>query len=309
MQPNKILITGEGQLGSFYRDYFQEKGVDVVNTDSSIDIRNQEKIREKIEQEDPDLLIHTAAKTDIDWCEQNRTKCFEVNTLGADNVGEICEDNDIYMVHLSSGCVLESKTEDDIKDEQAQPNPLCFYSWTKLWAEEMLEFRARNNDLDLLILRPRQLMSAKVSPRNALTKMLTYDKFIDTPNSCTVVEDLMEVTNEMIEKDLTGKYHIANPGVTTPHEIAQNLDEIIGLDSDEFEKITKEELNDMTLAERVDAVLDISKMESEGIELKNIHDRMREVMRQLKENMETKQAQEVINQTQQDTEEKLNLVD
>lgn len=309
MQPNKILITGEGQLGSFYRDYFQEKGVDVVNTDSSIDIRNQEKIREKIEQEDPDLLIHTAAKTDIDWCEQNRTKCFEVNTLGADNVGEICEDNDIYMVHLSSGCVLESKTEDDIKDEQAQPNPLCFYSWTKLWAEEMLEFRARNNDLDLLILRPRQLMSAKVSPRNALTKMLTYDKFIDTPNSCTVVEDLMEVTNEMIEKDLTGKYHIANPGVTTPHEIAQNLDEIIGLDSDEFEKITKEELNDMTLAERVDAVLDISKMESEGIELKNIHDRMREVMRQLKENMETKQAQEAINQTQQDTEEKLNLVD
>ena len=308
MQPKKILITGKGQLGTFYREYFEDQGIEVINTDSSIDIRDKDKIRQKIEDEDPDLLIHTAAKTDIDWCEKNRTECFEVNTIGADNIGEICEDNDIYMIHLSSGCVLESETEDDIKDEEAQANPLCFYSWSKLWAEEMLEFRARKNGLKLLILRPRQLMSSKVSPRNALTKMLTYDKFIDTPNSCTVVEDLMEVTGTMVEKDLTGNYHVANPGVTTPYEIAENLKEIIKPEM-EFEKISKEELNDMTFAERVDAVLDTSKLESEGIQLKNIHERMKEVMEQLKENMESEEAKKAMDKTEKDTEEKLNLVD
>ncbi|MFA5174987.1 MAG: sugar nucleotide-binding protein [Patescibacteria group bacterium] len=306
MTSKKIFITGKGQLGSFFQEYFIEKGAEVFVFGSELDVRDENMLRKKVEEINPDLLIHTAAKTNIDWCEQNKLECFAINTLGADNVAKICAEKDIYLVHISSGCVLESKSAEDAQTEEVKPSPLCYYSWTKVWAEEMISHRARKQGLKTLILRPRQLLSAKVSPRNALTKMLTYDKFIDMPNSCTVIEDLMFAVDELIKKDATGVFNVANPGVTTPYEIALALKEIIKPEM-EFKKISKEELNRMTLAERVDAVLDTTKLRNEGIILKEIHERMREVMRDLKKNLEGDAAKTVLEKTKKETEEKLGL--
>lgn len=307
MIPKKILITGKGQLGIFYRDYFSARGAEVMNTDSQTDVRDEHDMRKIIESFQPNLVIHTAAKTNIDWTEQHKTECFEINTLGTDVIGKICQQLKIYLLHISSGCVLESMSASDAQTENVVPSPVCFYSWTKVWAEEMLSHRARRNGLKVLILRPRQLLSAKVDPRNALTKMLTYNKFIDTPNSCTVVEDLMRVTDEMLRKDLTGVYNVVNPGVTTPFEIATALKEIVKPDM-QFVKISKAELNAMTLAERVDAVLDGTKLREAGIELSEIHRRMREIMRELKHNMENPDSMAAMQKTVDETKAKLNLV-
>lgn len=294
-------------MGIFYRDYFSAQGAKVLNTDSQTDIRDASAMRKIIETFQPDVVIHTAAKTNIDWAEQNTTECFEINTLGTDVVGKICQELKIFMVHISSGCVLESISATDAQTEAVLPSPLCFYSWTKVWAEEMLQHRASRMGLKVLILRPRQLLSAKVDPRNALTKMLTYNTFINTPNSCTVVEDLMRVTDEMLRKDLTGVYNVVNPGVTTPFEIATTLKEIVKPEM-EFVEIGKAELNAMTLAERVDAVLDGTKLKKAGIELPEIHVRMREIMRELKHNMENPDSQAALQKTADETKAKLNLV-
>lgn len=307
MKPQRILITGNGQLGGYYRDHYFKKGVTVLNTDSKTDIRDADKILAVIEEFKPDLVIHTAAKTNIDWAEQNKTECFEINTLGSDVIGKICQEKGIYLVFLSSGCVLESKSATDAQTETVVPSPLCFYSWTKVWAEEMLMHRARRNGLKLLVLRPRQLLSAKVDPRNALTKMLTYNKFINTPNSCTVVEDLMMVTDTLVEQEQTGVFNVVNPGVTTPFEIATALKEIIKPEM-EFVQISKAELNKMTLAERVDAVLDGTKIKNLGIELKEIHERMREVMQELKVNLSKDDAAVAMKKTEEETKAKLSLV-
>ncbi|MBP7992277.1 MAG: sugar nucleotide-binding protein [Candidatus Magasanikbacteria bacterium] len=307
MNAKRILITGNGQLGSYYRDHYTQKGAEVLNIDSKTDIRDEAVIRRVFVDFNPDLVIHTAAKTNIDWAEQHKTECFEINTLGADIIGKICQENGIYLVFLSSGCVLESKSATDAQTENVVPSPLCFYSWTKVWAEEMLMHRARRNGLQVLVLRPRQLLSAKVDPRNALTKMLTYNKFIDTPNSCTVVEDLMMVTDTLAEQRQTGVFNVVNPGVTTPFEIATALKEIIKPEMD-FIKISKEELNKMTLAERVDAVLDGTKLRNLGIELTEIHERMREVMQELKKNLTKGDAVEAMQKTEAETKAKLSLV-
>lgn len=307
MQPKRILITGAGQLGTFYKDYFENQGASVAIFGSELDVRNEQAVREKIEVVNPDLVIHTAAKTNIDWCEQNKTEAFEINTIGADVVGRVCQEKNIYLLHISSGCVLESKSAADAQTEFVVPSPLCFYSWTKVWAEEMLTHRQKRHGLKVLLLRPRQLLSAKVDPRNALTKMLTYNKFIDTPNSCTVVEDLMQVTRDLISRDEIGVYNVVNPGVTTPYEIALALKEIVKPEM-EFVKISKEELNKMTLAERVDAVLDTTKLNNIGIHLKEIHERMREVMVELKKNMDSDGASSVMEKVNKETKEKLGLV-
>ena len=129
MSPKRILITGKGQLGTFYQEYFLGKGLVVVAYGSELDVRNESAVRAKIAEFKPDLVIHTAAKTNIDWCEQNKLEAFGINTLGADIVGKVCQEQNIFLLHISSGCVLESKSAIDAQTEFVVPSPLCFYSF------------------------------------------------------------------------------------------------------------------------------------------------------------------------------------
>jgi dTDP-4-dehydrorhamnose reductase len=156
-----------------------------------------------------------------------------------------------------------------------------------------------------LIIRPRQPVSAKASPRNALTKMLTYTKFIDTPNSMTVVEDLGEVTEKLVTKGATGVYNVANAGIMTPYRLALLLKELVKPDL-EVTKISKDELNRMTYAKRIDSVLDCSKLAAEGIVLKSAEERLREILPTFKKNIDA--ADDVLAKTRIETDAKLKLV-
>jgi dTDP-4-dehydrorhamnose reductase len=300
MKPSKILIFGKGQLGTLYREWYEDRGINVFVAD--VDIRNAEAVIKIVEETRPDLIINTAAKTSIDWCEENKEECFAVNTLGADNIASAAEKGGIYLVHISSGCVQESLTESDIKTEDDKPNPLCFYAWTKVWAENLIEDRIERGNLSALILRPRQLLSSAASNRNALVKMLTYTKFIDTPNSCTVVEDLIDVTSKLVEKDVLGLVNVVNPGVTSPLKIAKVLREIIKPDM-QIQEISKAELNKMTKAKRIDCVLSDERLDSLGLKLGSLEIRLPEVVIGLKKNLEDNNS--VLELTAEETQKKL----
>ncbi len=304
MRPKTILVFGRGQLGTFYQNYFAEKKIKVSSPKS--DICDQKQVNHAIQELKPDLVINVAAKTNIDWCELNQLETFSINTLGADNIAKSCQEQGIYLVHLSSGCVQESKSAHEIHTEEDQVHPLCFYSWTKVWAEELLLDRMKFYGLKTLILRPRQLLSSIVSPRNAITKMLTYTKFIDTANSCTIVEDLMEITHQLIKKDATGVINVVNSGVITPFQIAQMIKEIIKPDM-RVTKISKEELNQMTLAKRIDCVLSTQKLSSLGLHLAEITPRLRQILTIFKENLKKEEAKSALKKTAMETETKLRL--
>lgn len=312
----KVLIFGKGQIGAAYKEFFDARaGEWQAEYADGVDIRDAFAVGEALDREKPDVALNAAAKTNIDWCEENNLECFAVNTLGADTVGRECQKRGVYLVHISSGCVQESKTALEVRTEEDALNPLCFYAWTKVWAENLLGDRLQGRGsasdvekpLRVLILRPRQLLSSKPSPRNALVKMLTYTKFIDTPNSCTVVEDLMRATGELVDRGATGVYNVANPGVTTPYAIAQVLRDRMKPEMN-FEKISKEELNRMTLARRIDCVLSMKKLESLGVKLPEIHGRMGEVILELKKNLEA-DGREVLQAVERETKEKLSLKD
>src|SRR3989344_1602916 len=298
----KIVIFGRGQVGTFYRDYFSAKGFEVVQPEA--DIRSYEAVEQAIKETNPKFVIDSAGKTNIDWCEQNKLECFEVNVLGADNIAQACQKLGVYLIHLSSGCIFESKSAERSFSEEDLPNPLCFYAWTKVWGDNLLMDRATRHGLKVLILRPRQLLSSMVSPRNALTKMLTYTKFIDTDNSCTVVEDLMFATDELIKQQATGIYNVSNPGITSPYKIAQKLKEIIKPEM-QLEVISKEDLNKMTLAIRIDTVLKTDKLEKAGVHLRDLNERLPEIINDLKENLAKGGSEAAMAETEKETAAKL----
>lgn len=277
----KILIFGNGQIGNLYLEFFKAKNIPVEM--ASADITKLSEVKHAVSSFRPQVVINTAAKTNLEWCSNNKLEAFNVNVLGVGNIAEVCDNNNIYFVHLSSGCILESKDENDAKDEDALPNPISYYSWTKVWGENILTFK-RSKLFKYLILRPRQPISANISYKNMLIKMLTFTRFVDTPNNGTVLEDLMEWTYELITKSVTGVVHVANEGWTTPYRIGKLLKKYILPDMPVI-KITKEELNKMTPEKRVDTILKVDRLKGLVRDVQPYSKRVEEVIIQLAENL------------------------
>lgn len=278
----KVLIFGNGQVGNFYAEYFHVKG-HTAQIAVGVDITDLEQVRSAVTDHGPDVVINTAAKTNLEWCGDNRMRAFEVNVLGAGNVAKACDERDVYLVHYSSGCIFSSINGTDAKREDSAPNPASYYGWTKVWSEEIVNFE-RSDRFRSLILRPRQPISAQVSPKNMLVKMLTFAKFVDTPNSGTVIEDLMSWTDQLIAREATGVFHVANSGWTTPYKIGLMIQELV-LPDLEPEKITKSELDRMTPNIRVDTVLDVEKLQKSGIEVAPYEARLRQIVAGLAESL------------------------
>lgn len=117
----------------------------------------------------------------------------------------------------------------------------------------------------------------------------------------------MTVSDALIARDTTGTYNVVNPGIITPYEIALMIRDVIQPDM-VVEKISKDALNAMTLAKRVDCVLSGEKLAALGIPLKDIHERLREVLYQFKERLQTDEGRAALARTSEETSRKLSLV-
>jgi len=293
----KYLIFGKGQFGNFYQDYFTEKKVKSVLVPT--DITDLAAVKKVIKKEKPTIVINAAGKTNLEWVVENKLEAINVNVLGTDNVASVCEELGIYYIFLSSGCIFQSYSEDDIKDEEAPPDPGAFYGWTKVWAENLIT--ARKN-LKYLILRPRQPVSANVSEKNALIKMLTFNKFIREGawNSVTVLEDFMEVTEELVKKNATGVFNVTNGGFTTPYDIGLLLKKHINPKMTII-PITHDELDAMTPEKRVAVVIDTTKLKSMDIDLPHIDVRMEEIIKELAEKLRDRKSLKILEKTEKTT--------
>lgn len=295
---SKILIFGNGQIANFYINHYKNSGSSAQIAQA--DITKLDQIQKAVNDFKPDVVINTAAKTNLEWCGNNRLEAFNVNVLGAGNVAKACDEAGTYLIHFSSGCIFSSLDGKDAKKEEDDPNPSSYYGWTKVWSEQIVPFE-RSADFKYLILRPRQPVSAQVNHKNMLVKMLTFSKFIDTANSGTVIEDLMRWTDELIDKQATGVYHVANQGYTTPYKIGQMIKQYI-LPGLEPEKISKAELDKMTPNTRVDTVLNVDKLLALGIEAKPYEQRLEEIIKQLGENIRSTDKAELKEQLEKTAE-------
>lgn len=190
-----------------------------------------------------DVVINAAARTNIDWCEKHREETFDTNVIQAVRIAKLVKGKYVFF---SSGCIFKSEHASDIMYEDSIPNPQCFYTYTKLMAEQLLEETSPKT----LIIRPRLLISKYSHPRNTINKLLNYTEVITSQESCTVLEDLMAKIKELIDKDAWGSFNIFNSGTVAP-------DQIMDVFNHPHKKITKRDLDELTRgkARRVSTVL------------------------------------------------------
>ncbi|KKM63125.1 hypothetical protein LCGC14_1514600, partial [marine sediment metagenome] len=211
-----------------------------------IDITKKESFFKKIIKISPDIVILTAAMTNVDKCEKDKKLAVKINTEGPINVIRACNKAESKLIFVSTDFVFDGKKE-GYYTEKDTPNPLNHYAKTKFDAEQALI----NSEIEYLICRTAVLYGWNSSKLNFITwvlKNLEQNKKIfivkDQINSPTFVRNLAEIILKLIEKDIKGIIHTVGDVALSRYEIAQKCAEIFEFKNelifpiDEFENIT-----------------------------------------------------------------------
>lgn len=251
----KVIITGgSGMLGmslvyslggefdvfaSYRTNHIEMKRARFIPLD--ITIKNE--VFRVIEKINPDLVIHTAALTNVDFCEDNPEKAREVNICGTKNISEACAKSNAKMIYISTDYVFDGvKGNYSEKDDL---NPINWYGKTKLEGEG--EVKKLTNDY--LIVRT-SLYGWNIQKKLSfvewvivnLQKNLQINALEDQFSSLMFVNDFAEIILKLIKMNINGTYNIASCKKINKFEFAKKIAQVFSLDEDLILPITTEEL-------------------------------------------------------------------
>jgi dTDP-4-dehydrorhamnose reductase len=234
----KILITGtNGLLGQKLIALLQQQpDVQLVATAHRplvfplmtgefqlLDISNQEQVNEVLAHTKPDVIINTAAMTNVDRCETEQEACWQANVTSVQYLVEACHQHHIHLIHVSTDFIFDGK--EGPLDETAVPAPVNFYGESKLAAEKIIQ----ESKISWCILRTVLVygVSTDMSRSNIVLwvkKSLEEGKTINVVNdqwrTPTLAEDLAIGCWLAAKKKARGIYHISGKDFLSPYDIA-----------------------------------------------------------------------------------------
>jgi dTDP-4-dehydrorhamnose reductase len=209
-----------------------------------LDITNEYQVKTIIAENDPDIIVHLAAMTNVDGCELNPDQAYEVNVRGTVNL--LNHFNGKFVL-LSTDYVFDGN--EGPYSENDTVNPKNVYGMTKLEAER----KVREFSADWLILRTNVVWNIggkyKASFVDWLVEELDEGNQVrivtDQWNNPTHTEDLGCVINELLKHDASGLYHYGSAEVLNRYDFARLIANIYNLDENLIKPIMTQELNQL----------------------------------------------------------------
>lgn len=234
----KILLTGaNGLLGQKLVQLLQAKeDVHLIATARSpltiklskgeffiLDITKRKEVESILLQANPDVIIHTAAMTQVDACETDRDTCVLNNVTAVQYLVDACKKTHTHLVHVSTDFIFDGGHGP--LDEEAEPSPVNFYGESKLEAEKLI----RASSIDWCILRTVLVygITPDMSRSNIVLwvkKSLEEGKRISVVNdqwrTPTLAEDLAMGCYLAATQKAKGIFNISGKDFITPYDIA-----------------------------------------------------------------------------------------
>lgn len=246
-----VLITGaNGLLGQKLVELLvQESTVDLIATAKgenrlpnvhgyryvSLDITNADEINTVFDTYQPQVVIHTAAMTNVDTCETDQTGCELLNVTAVTYLIDACQKHNTFLCHLSTDFIFDGA--DGPYTEEAIPNPISVYGGSKLRAEKLIEASSIRWAIARTVLvfgivsdmsRTNIILWVKKSLEEGKQINVVTDQF-RTP---TLAEDLAIGCWLISQKEAQGIFNISGSDFLTPYEMAIKTAHFYGLPTD-----------------------------------------------------------------------------
>ncbi len=235
MQRKVIVFGGGGQLGVELGREFERRHWTVQRFDrQSLDIVNGSGVEEAIGQADPQVVINAAAYNHVDIAENEPLAAYQVNALAVRNLAMACRQTDALLVHYSTDYVFDGSKGTPYVETDA-PHPLGAYGVSKLagelYAQAYLDrplilrtsgvfgpagmFTPRGNFVELMLRLARNGSPIRVVQDHAA--------------SPTYAPAMAVRTADLVEKNITGLFHMGGGEPISWYEYAKLIFELAGL--------------------------------------------------------------------------------
>jgi len=258
----KILVTGSnGLLGQKLTERILAKNdFELIATSKGanryhikegytyleMDIANQESVNQVIFSCRPDVVINTAAMTNVDTCEIEKDKCWQLNVEAVANLISACEKHQIQLIHLSTDFIFDGTNGPYA--EESNPSPLSFYGESKLASEKLLQ----HSNIHWTILRTiivygivndMSRSNIVLWAKGALEKGDVINVVDDQYRMPTLAEDLAEICLLAAKKGAQGIYNASGKDLMSIVELVRQVADYYHLDSSLINPISTASLN------------------------------------------------------------------
>jgi len=253
----KVLITGSnGLLGQkLVKQLVNHNEFDLIATSRgnnriestkgftylSLDITSEEEVKTFFTEHKPDVVINTAAMTNVDACEDDQDACWKINVDAVQFLLNSCEEFSSHLIHLSTDFIFDG--ENGPYKETDTPNPLSFYAKSKLASEELLEESNYDNwaiARTIIVFGTGDNLSRSnvvLWALGALAKQDDMNVVDDQFRSPTFAEDLAKGCIQIAEHNATGIYHLSGKDIMSILELVHRVAKFLNVSTNKVKPI------------------------------------------------------------------------
>ena len=222
-----MLVTGAGgMVGSYVPEVFSDLDLiltDIVEGFAPLDVRDPSAVMKTLASARPDWVLHLAAATDVDRCEQDPDWAYHSNAIGTQNVALACQEAGAPLVCISTAGVFWGDKPDPYIEFDT-PRPANVYGRSKLAGEQIIGALLER----FYIVRSGWMMGGGKKDKKFVGKMVRFilegkdalrvvnDKW----GSPTYAKDLLRGIRRLCDTGYYGLYHMSNTGRCSRYEMA-----------------------------------------------------------------------------------------
>ena len=196
----------------------------------------------------PDVVIHTAGISSVDYCERNQAEAFASNVVGTRNILLGCEEHGSRLIYISTNAVFDGRCAP--YGEESIPNPINYYGKLKLECEKLVQ----NSRVDHNIARPIHMYgwpNKNGRPTWALwvIENLRQGKKLNMVNDVyenpLLSQSCAEGIWAVVQRGEHGIYHLAGRDVVNRYEFARIIAQVFGLDESLIQSVASDFFADL----------------------------------------------------------------
>ena len=198
-----------------------------------VNMHNVDNLFDQIRKLKPDIIIHTAGLTNVEFCEVNPDLAHQINVQISGNIAEVASQLNSPLVHISTDHLFAGIHQNETEDANACP--LNVYGLSKLNAEKIVldlnqsTLIFRTNFYGWGSSRKQSFSDWIIYQLRAGKKINLFNDVFYTP---ILISNFVSAAHQLIDKSASGIYNLVGSERLSKYDFAVSVAQVFDLPED-----------------------------------------------------------------------------